>query len=63
MTRNEWFSGITTVIVAAALIFPGTVFGQEPGPVLVRSEMPGWPQWRGPNFDGSTPAAATAILS
>jgi outer membrane protein assembly factor BamB len=35
-----------------ALLLPLTVYGQQDGPQLIRSEMPDWPQWRGPSRDG-----------
>ena len=42
----------TTSIILMVLIFPLLAFGQESGPTLLRSDMPDWPQWRGPRRDG-----------
>jgi len=37
---------------ALAASLPLMTLGQELPPALVRSDMPDWPQWRGPNRDG-----------
>jgi hypothetical protein len=52
MGRRERYFGITTALFVIAVISPLTASGHEAGPVLVRSEMPDWPQWRGPRCDG-----------
>ncbi len=43
---------LTTSVFLAALIIPLMASGQESGPVLLRSDMRDWPQWRGPRRDG-----------
>lgn len=43
---------ITISLVAFAQVIPLTAYAQETGPALVRSDMPDWPQWRGPWRDG-----------
>jgi outer membrane protein assembly factor BamB len=60
MTRNNLRCRITAAIFVVALVIPWAVFGQESGPALVRSEMPDWPQWRGPHRDGVS--AETGLL-
>ena len=52
MNRAKLPFWITTSFVIVTLIIPLIAFGQEAGPVLVRSEMPDWSQWRGPRRDG-----------
>ncbi|MBC8876374.1 MAG: PQQ-like beta-propeller repeat protein [Planctomycetes bacterium] len=42
----------TASSIMVALIIPLMAFGQESGPVLVRSDMTDWSQWRGPRRDG-----------
>jgi outer membrane protein assembly factor BamB len=34
------------------MILSLTTWGQETSPALIRSDMPDWPQWRGPSRDG-----------
>ena len=52
MNRAKLRFWITTSFIAVALIIPLIASGQESGPVLVRSDMPDWSQWRGPRRDG-----------
>jgi outer membrane protein assembly factor BamB len=52
MNRSKQYFRITTAIIIVAVTIPVTALGVESGPVLVRSEMPDWPQWRGPRRDG-----------
>lgn len=42
----------TILVIAIALIIPPLASGQESGPMLLRSAMVDWPQWRGPSRDG-----------
>jgi outer membrane protein assembly factor BamB len=41
---------IMLLVVVSSIPFPAS--GQEDEPVLVRSDMPSWSQWRGPRRDG-----------
>lgn len=43
---------LMTSLILAALTLPLTASGQESGPVLIRSDMGEWSQWRGPRRDG-----------
>jgi outer membrane protein assembly factor BamB len=46
---------VSLAVLATALLplaLPPTAVGQDTAPALVRSPMPGWPQWRGPARDG-----------
>ena len=52
MNRNERSLLIAIALFGIAAITPLTSFGREAAPTLVRSEMPDWPQWRGPRRDG-----------
>ncbi len=52
MNRADLRFWITTSFLVVALIIPPITSGQESGPVLVRSDMPDWSQWRGPRRDG-----------
>lgn len=49
---------ISCAVLAVSL--PLVTSGQEPAPALVPSEMPDWPQWRGPSRDGIS--AETGLL-